>query len=171
MSSPSWPGPDLDPADAESYLPHLITACNNWEINTYERLSAFLAQTGTESGSFRWWREFGLGEGKEYAPYYGRGPIQLTWEENYQDYEDATGNPAHQDPDIVADNTIVGFDAAGWFWDSRDLNSLADRATWQSFYEITGRVWGQSGPFYERDARYVRAWNVLPTDLDLSANG
>jgi hypothetical protein len=31
-------------------------------------------------------------------------------------------------------------------------------------------VWGQSGPFYERDARYVHAWNVLPTDLDLSAN-
>lgn len=168
MTSPSFNGPDLDPADAQTYLPPLIAACQKWQINTRERLSAFLAQTGTESGSFRWWREFG-GEEKYYAPYYGRGPIQLTFEENYQNFQNATGQPAHDNPEIVADDAAVGFDSAGWFWDSRDLNSLADVATWQSFYEITGRVWGQSGPFYERDARYAQAWNVLPTDLDLSA--
>ena len=54
MTNPSWDGPDLDPAEAERYLPHLIAACNKWEINTRERLSAFLAQTGAESGSFKW---------------------------------------------------------------------------------------------------------------------
>lgn len=171
MTSPSWEGPDLDPVDAERYLPHLIAACNKWEINTRERLSAFLGQTGTESGSFKWWREFSRGEGKPFGYWYGRGPMQLTWEGNYQRFQNDTGSRAHDNPDIVADDTVVGFDSAGWFWrrGNGDLNEFADQATWPSFYEITGRVWGQSGPFHERDARYNHAWNVLPADLDLSA--
>lgn len=172
MTSPSWEGPDLDLTEAQRYLPHLISACKKWEINTRERLSAFLAQTGTESGSFKWWREFSRGTGKEFGYWYGRGPIQLTWEANYQRFQNDTGTPAHDDAEIVADDPAVGFDAAGWFWrrGNGDLNELADQATWPSFYEITGRVWGQSGPFHERDARYDHAWNVLPEDLDLSTN-
>lgn len=172
MTSPSWPGPDLLPADAERYLPHLIAACKKWKIDNRDRLSAFLAQTGTESGSFRWWREFSQGRNPDGSPkpfgdWYGRGPIQLTWEENYQKFQDDTEHPAHDDREIVADNTAVGFDSAGWFWDSRALNELADQATWQSFYGITERVWGRFGPFHERDARYDHAWRVLPGDLDL----
>jgi putative chitinase len=151
----------------------LLSACNEWEINTRDRLSAFLAQTGTESGSFKWWREFTRGMNPDGTPkpfngWYGRGPMQLTWEENYQNFQNATGHPAHDNREIVADEAEVGFASAGWFWNSRNLNGLADQATWESFYEITGLVWGQAGPFHERDARYDHAWRVLPPDLDLA---
>lgn len=168
MTSTSFAGPDILPADAARYLPHLLAACRKYRITTRPRLAAFLAQTGAESGSFRWWREFGLGEGREYYPYYGRGPMQLTWRANYLQYEDASGHEVVDNPDMVADDTAIGFDSAAWFWHSRDLNSLADAATWQSFYAITGRVWGQAGPFAERDSRYQHAWDTLPGDLDLT---
>ena len=86
VTSPSWDGPNLDPAEAERYLPHLITACDKWEIGSRARLSAFLAQTGAESGSFRWWREFSRarksdGTPKPFGDWYERGPMQLTWEQ------------------------------------------------------------------------------------------
>lgn len=169
MTSNTFSGPDLDPADADRYLPSLLAACKKHNITNRARLSAFLAQTGAESGSFKWWREFGQGEDKEYGIYYGRGPIQLTWEETYQQYQDASGNPAHDNPEIVANDQNIGFDAAGWFWDDlKGINEVADVATWQAFYEITGRVWGSPGPVQERDARYQVAWDALPASLDLS---
>ncbi len=36
-----------------------------------------------------------------YAPYYGRGLVQLTWEENYIRYEDILGIPLRADPDLA----------------------------------------------------------------------
>ena len=42
---------------AEKYAPNLAVAYSYYEINTPERLAAFLAQIGHESGSFRWVRE------------------------------------------------------------------------------------------------------------------
>lgn len=169
MTSRDWSGPDLDPEDAERYFPHLRKACKHWGIDTRARLSAFLAQVGAESGSFKWWREFSRGEGKPFGAWYGRGPMQLTWEENYQNFQDATGYRAHDNRELVADDAETGFESAGWYWrqGNGDLNTLADVATWPAFYEITGRVWGQSGPFAERDARYDHAWNVLPETLQL----
>lgn len=167
MTSSAWDGPNIDPSDAKKYLPDLVNACVRHDITTRSRLSAFLGETGAESGSFKWWRELGQGEGKDYGIWFGRGPIQLTWEENYQQFELDTGHGAHGDPDLVADDSEVGFESAAWFWQKNGLNELADQATWQSYYEITGRIWGQAGPVAERDARYTKAWNVLPVNLNL----
>ncbi len=36
-----------------------------------------------------------------YAPYYGRGLVQLTWEENYKKYEDLLQIPLVDDPDLA----------------------------------------------------------------------
>lgn len=174
MTSTAWSGPNLDPADATRYFPHLVQACRANTINTRARLSAFLAQVGTESGSFKWWREFSRGKNddgtdKPFGNWYGRGPMQLTWEANYQNFQKWTGYKAHDNPEIVADDAQAGFHSAGWYWrnGNGDLNTLADLATWQSFREITGRVWGQAGPVAERDSRYEHAWNTLPENLVL----
>lgn len=169
MTSPRFEGPDIDPIDAERYLEPLVAACKKYGITTRARLAAFLGQTGHESGSFRWWREFGWGEGKPYGFYYGRGPIQLTWEDAYRAFEAATGYEAYQNPEIVADDPKVGFESAGWFWrDLKGLNALADHGTWEAYREITGRVWGSAEYVPERDNRYAVAWEALPEDLDLT---
>lgn len=169
MTSNSFAGPDADPDTMAEYFPYVRKTLHAYGITNRARLSAFLAQTGTESGSWRWWREFSRGEGKPFGEWYGRGPIQLTWEENYSQFEEATHWLAHQNKELVADDVQCGFDSAGWFWQSRGLNELADVATWQAFYEITGRVYGEAGPVAERDNRYQVAWDALPAGLTIPA--
>ncbi|CAN6362794.1 unnamed protein product [Urochloa humidicola] len=48
--------------------------------------------------------------------YYGRGPIQLSWNYNYGPAGEAIGVDLLNDPDLVADDTIVSFETALWFW-------------------------------------------------------
>src|SRR5215210_1373625 len=172
MTSPRWEGPDIDPADAQRYLPYVIEYCKKYSVNTRDRFSAWVAQMGAESGSFKWWEEFGQGGGN-FGNYFGRGPGQLTHEETYREFQNATGWPAHDNPDIVGDksNPRPGFESCTWLWEKKGLNELADEATWPAFYEITHRWWGITPPqpVHERDARYDHAWSTLPNDLNLSA--
>jgi hypothetical protein len=44
-----------------------------------------------------------------YAPYYGRGLVQLTWKDNYAKYEDILGVPLVEDPDLALDYKIALF--------------------------------------------------------------
>ncbi len=48
-----------------------------WQIDTPMRVARFLAQTCLETDHFRTLREYG-GSAQRYAPYSGRGVIQLT---------------------------------------------------------------------------------------------
>lgn len=166
MSSRSFDGPDLDIATARKYFPYLVAACKEYQITTRARLSAFLAQTGAESGSWQFMRELTQGNGR-FGEFFGRGPIQMTWEENYQAFADATGYPVVSNPDLVASDPEIAFMSAGWFWDWRELNVLADKATWASFYGITGRIWGSEQAVPERDNRYQVAWDALPEGITL----
>lgn len=52
-------------------------------ITTRKGAAIFVAQCMVESAWFRTTREIGGSRGR-YAPYYGRGFIQVTWEENYR---------------------------------------------------------------------------------------
>lgn len=177
MTSDSFDSPNIDPAWAEEYHGALLKIFRDYEIKTRERITAFLAQVGHESGSFNWWREFG-GSGKHYAPFFGRGPIQLTWSYNYEEFANETGHDALNWPDIVASTTQIGFDAAGWFWRGKsvprlggdpvgDLNPWADIATWESFDWITEAINGGFNGKADRDARYAHAWNVIPAGVEL----
>lgn len=51
-------------------------------ITTRQGAAVFIAQCMVESAYFRTTREYG-GSSARYAPYYGRGFIQVTWRENY----------------------------------------------------------------------------------------
>nr|QEL09512.1 class I chitinase [Pinus banksiana] len=48
--------------------------------------------------------------------YYGRGPIQLTWNYNYGPAGKAIGFDGINNPDIVASDATVSFKTAIWFW-------------------------------------------------------
>ncbi|CAN6181622.1 unnamed protein product [Urochloa humidicola] len=48
--------------------------------------------------------------------YYGRGPIQLSWNYNYGQAGEALGVDLLKNPELVATNTTVSFETALWFW-------------------------------------------------------
>ncbi|KAJ0973017.1 hypothetical protein J5N97_020976 [Dioscorea zingiberensis] len=48
--------------------------------------------------------------------YYGRGPIQLTWSNNYGAAGNAIGFNGLNEPERVANDRIVSFKASIWFW-------------------------------------------------------
>jgi predicted chitinase len=89
-----------------------------------------LAQFAHESGNFIYTHEIGSGKGRSYGRpsgpygkvYYGRGPIQITWEANYkqitQNCFPKIGITAdiHKDPDLCCRNLEIGCAASlCWF--------------------------------------------------------
>lgn len=175
MSSPSFAGPDLTEENAKRYFEPFIKMCKKYEINTRARIAAFLAISGGETGSWTWMHEIGEGGGR-FGAYYGRGFVQLTWLGNYQRYQDDSGYPVVDDPDMVANDPVVAADSGGWFWRRgavQDLNPLADSATWEDFGWIVGLVWGTgaSTPEPEKDARYQHAWDTIPEGIQLEDTG
>ncbi|MGW0506675.1 glycoside hydrolase family 19 protein [Micromonospora sp. NPDC003241] len=48
--------------------------------------------------------------------YHGRGPIQLSWNTNYQAAGDALGLDLLNEPDLVRDDASVAWQTALWFW-------------------------------------------------------
>lgn len=158
------------PADkAQAYLPFLNSAMREFGITTPPRQAAFLAQLAHESGELKFFEELSSGaqyEGRtdlgnlfpgDGVRYKGRGPIQLTGRSNYRSAGQALGINLEANPTRAADPD-VGFRIAGWFWNSRGLNSLADA---RNFDAITQRVNGGFNGKASRDAYYQRALNVL----------
>lgn len=54
--------------------------------------------------------------------YYGRGPFQLTWNYNYGKAGESIGFDGLNNPEIVANNPVVSFKTALWFW----MNNVHD---------------------------------------------
>lgn len=48
--------------------------------------------------------------------YYGRGPIQISWNYNYGEAGKALGFDGLNNPEIVATDRVVSFKTALWFW-------------------------------------------------------
>nr|AAP35270.1 hevein-like antimicrobial peptide [Euonymus europaeus] len=48
--------------------------------------------------------------------YYGRGPLQLTWNYNYAQAGRAIGVDLLNNPDLVATDAVTSFKTAIWFW-------------------------------------------------------
>jgi putative chitinase len=142
------------PERADLFAPHLSAACRYYGIDTPERLAAFLAQIGHESGSLRYVREIADGsayEGRrdlgnlvpgDGTRYRGRGLIQLTGRDNYRqmrDLLDHLGPPDFLDfPAALEEPQWAAWSAAAW-WHSRHLSDLADAG---DFDAITRRING-----------------------------
>ncbi len=151
------------------YLPFIQQAMQEFEITSYLREAAFLAQLAHESGSLRYMEE--IASGKEYegrkdlgniqlgdgVRYKGRGSIQLTGRINYKTYGDLLGVDLISDPALAATKEIA-FRIAGQFWKSHGLNELADR---QEFKRITKQINGGYNGLEDRLKFYERAKKVL----------
>ena len=167
----------LMPAAPSATLAAVIEPLNNtcieFSINTPRRIAAFLSQLAHESGELRWMNEIWgpteaqrryeppakkalqlgntqPGDGKRYR---GRGPIQLTGRSNYKIAGAALALPLEDNPDLVA-TPAVGIRVAGWFWNSKSLNDLADQ---NNYLGITRRINGGTNGLADRVKYWERA--------------
>lgn len=102
-----------------------------------------------------------MGNGNEASgdgwKYRGRGLIQLTGLDNYAAFSMACDNQALTNPDLVAEPDLAA-ESAGWFWDTRNLNKLADES---DIIGMTRRVNGGINGLDDRQMRYSRLIAVL----------
>jgi len=54
-----------------------------------------------------------IGDGSKYK---GRGLMQLTWKNNYMEYQNYSGTECIHNYSIISNNLHFALDSAGWFW-------------------------------------------------------
>ena len=89
---------------------------DQWPVMTDPRWLAYMLATTYHETAFTMWpiEEFGKGQGHEYGKidpetgqaYYGRGFVQLTWQENYEKATDKLGLTGHDDLVWHADRAL-----------------------------------------------------------------
>jgi len=94
------------------------------------------------------------GEGYKYR---GRGIIQLTGKDNYTHCGNALELDLLTDPDSVADNPVAVL-SAGWFWDTRKLNTWADKG---DVLTVTKKINGGTIGLADRKKHYEHILEVL----------
>lgn len=156
----------------EKFVEPLNKAMAEFEINNVARETAFLAQAAHESGGFNYMEEIASGKAYEFRKdlgndvenegvwFKGRGIFQLTGDHNYR----AAGLALHGDdqwytfdPSRAAEPEAA-CRIAGWFWQSKGLNELADKG---DFREITRRINGGYNGWADRAENLKRAQQAL----------
>ena len=118
-------------------LPYLNETMQKYGITTALRKAHFLAQTAHESDGFNTNEEYASGadyEGRrdlgntksgDGVRFKGRGLIQVTGRSNYAECGNDLGVDLINNPQRLADFDLACL-SAGWYWDTRNLNSYAD---------------------------------------------
>ena len=161
------------------FISSLNLAMLNRQINTPQRVAAFLAQIGHESAQLQYVRELGSvqylskydtgslaarlgntpeadGDGQKYR---GRGLIQITGRRNYL----ACSQALFGDDRLLLQPQLLeqpqwACESAAWFWQSNGLNELADK---DQFTTITRRINGGLNGLDDRLQLWARAKAVL----------
>jgi putative chitinase len=94
---------------------------------------------------------------EEAAKYLGRGLIQLTGKENYANCGSGIGVDLLSNPDLLSTPEYAAL-SAGWFWNKKGLNSLADK---QDYVTMTQRINGGTLGLDDRKAKIAKALSVL----------
>jgi len=94
---------------------------------------------------------------EEASKYLGRGLIQLTGKENYANCGSGLGVDLIGNPDWLLDPKYAAL-SAGWFWNKKGLNSLADASDIET---MTKRINGGLIGLDDRKAKITKALLVL----------
>jgi putative chitinase len=172
----------------------------DYDINTPQRVAAFMAQCGHESGNFKFlkenlkyraasltkvWPKYfpnmdianqyagneekianrayanRMGNGPEESGdgwrFCGRGLIQLTGRNNYQNFADSIETDINDIPHYLA--TFEGaVQSACWFWETNNLNKWADAG---DMLNLTKRINGGTLGLDDRIKHYQHALHVM----------
>ena len=120
----------LDVADRtyERLTVEMNAAFRKYNISTCIRRIHFIAQAFHETDRFRTTTEYNAGS-KPYAPYIGRGVLQLTHKSNYKFYDAYSNKEILSDINKVSNSLEISVDSAGWFW--RRGKVLSTSNTWK----------------------------------------
>jgi putative chitinase len=94
---------------------------------------------------------------EEAAKFLGRGLIQLTGKENYANCGSGIGVDLLSDPALLLDPRYAAL-SAGWFWNKKGLNSLADASDLET---MTKRINGGLIGLEDRKAKIAKALSIL----------
>ena len=164
---------DQDVADLSKGIASVMA---NRQIDTALRQAHFLAQIGHESGELRFRAEIANGEAYEGRTdsgntqpgdgrrFKGRGLIQLTGRANYREYGRAINREVEllANPELLATDSDLCVDVAGWFWTKCHLNTLADA---DDLTGITRRINGGINGLEDRRRLLKRAKALIGLQL------
>jgi putative chitinase len=91
------------------------------------------------------------------AKYIGRGLIQLTGKDNYKSFGEAIGEDLVANPQLVEQPRYAAL-SAGWFWNKRKLNALADAMDIET---MSKRINGGTIGMADRIAKINKVLDVL----------
>jgi putative chitinase len=94
------------------------------------------------------------------AKYIGRGLIQVTGKENYTHCGEALGVDLIAEPHLLEEPRYAAL-SAGWFWNKKGLNALADEGTKDAFEVMTKRINGGLLGLDDRKSKMIEALKAL----------
>jgi putative chitinase len=94
---------------------------------------------------------------EEAAAFIGRGLIQLTGKDNYMAFGEAIGEDLVANPQLVEEPRYAAL-SAGWFWNKRGLNALADAMDIET---LTKRINGGNIGIDDRKAKISMVLNAI----------
>ena len=154
---------------AAAFLAPLNATMLEFGITTLARQASFLSQVGHESGQLRYVHELASGQAYEGRAdlgntqrgdgvrFRGRGLLQVTGRANYAACGKALGMDLLAKPELL-EQAVNACRSAGWFWQTRGLNALADAGDQE---RVTRRINGGVNGLAERLALYQKARKVL----------
>ena len=179
--------PSMPLERARTMLPAIVETCQRFGITSKLQVAAFLAQTGHESGAYRYLEEIASGDAYEGRAdlgntqpgdgrrYKGRGWIQLTGRNNYRRAGADLGMDLEGNPEQVAQPRVAGL-VSGWFWRKGsargDLNELARNGP--NPIALNARDterWNNKKAALAREGKDVTAFNRQPRGFDLVTLG
>ena len=89
--------------------------------------------------------------------FHGRGIFQLTGRSNYQVCGVALGQPLTEHPELLLEPQWACM-SAGWFYNKKNLNSLADNEDWET---MTKRINGGTVGLDDRINKIHMAMDIL----------
>lgn len=154
--------PKVDEDKLMTYLKAFNDGFAKYGMTTCREKAHFLAQCCHESLGLVYTSEIN-GSQKSYAPWYGRGLIQLTFEKNYRAYGSAVGEDVYSSEDNRNKLTTYPHcvQSAFWFYmdyGNQNLNSYAKK---DDFNMITARINGGFNGYDDRLRYFDKATEVL----------
>jgi N-acetylmuramoyl-L-alanine amidase len=162
--------PHATKSNINKYLGPLNETMKKYNINTYLRITHFIAQLAHESGSFRYSEEIASGaayEGRtdlgninpgDGVKFKGRGLIQLTGRSNYTKYGDYVVVDLTKNPSSVSSDPKLATDVAGWYWMRKKISVPADR---DDVEKVTRLINGGLNGFEDRKNYLKSAKRIL----------